>query len=113
MSVPHVSPGQVINLGDRIDGIETQNSRALVKTNDFEAILMQLSAGKTLPEHAVTGPLMLQCLRGEVRFNINGEARDLSPGDWVFLEAGTSHAVEAKTDCSLLLTIVFSEGTHA
>lgn len=113
MSVPHVSSGEVINLGQRIDNTETQNSRALVRTNDFEAILMQLSEGKSLPEHAVSGPFTVQCVRGEARFYVRGEPRDLAPGDWLFLDTGVPHAVEAKSDCSLLLTIVFSEGTHA
>lgn len=113
MSVPHVTSGEAINLAERIDDIETQNSRALVKTEDFEAILMQVSGGKSLPEHAVTGPLTLQCLRGKARFFVNGTPRELSPGDWLFLEAGVPHSVEAMSDCTLLLTIIFSEGTHA
>lgn len=113
MAVPHVSPGEVINLSERIDGIETQHSRALVKTDDFEAILLQLSEGNSVPEHAVTGPILVQCLRGEARFDVGNAPRDLAPGDWMFLEKGSPYAVEAKSDCSLLLTVIFAEGTHA
>lgn len=113
MSVPHVTSGEVINLAERIDDIETQNSRALVKTDNFEAILLQVSKGNSVPEHAVTGPITVQCLRGEARFNVNGNARKLSPGSWLFIEPGVSYSVDADTDCSLLMTVVFAEGTHA
>ena len=113
MSIPHVKSGQVINLEDRVETIETGHSRALVKTDDFEAMLMLLSNGQALPEHAVTGPFTVQCLRGEARFSINDQPRQLTPGDWLFVDTGLPYAVEAKSDCSLLITVVFAEGTHA
>lgn len=108
MSVPHVSPGEAINLLDRIDAIETRHSRALVKSDRFTAMLLLVPAGNRAPEHSVPGPITVQCLTGRARFTAGSASRDLAAGDWLFLEGGAAHSVEALSDCALLVTIVFA-----
>lgn len=107
MAVPHVSPGESINLLERIDAIETGNSRALVKSDRFTAMVLQLPAGNLAPEHSVPGPVTVHCLKGRAKFKMIGAERDLAPGDWLFLEGGAAHSIEAVSDCALLVTIVF------
>ncbi|MEX2015279.1 MAG: cupin domain-containing protein, partial [Candidatus Hydrogenedentales bacterium] len=82
-------------------------SNALVKTDAFEAILMHLPAGKTVPPHAVEGPIIVHCLEGSVNFPVDGQPRPMRAGDWMHLAAGQSHAVEALEESRLLVTILF------
>lgn len=103
MALQHASSGQPVSLSTVGEGA---GRVALVKAKEFEAILLKLATGETLPTHRVDGSITLQCLSGTAELKLDGYAKRLQERSWVFLEGGASHAVEAITDCELLLTII-------
>lgn len=107
MAIQHARPGEVIDLSTFGPESTDMHTAALVKTNTFEAIRLFAKAGSTVPPHKVDGPVTVQCLRGEAVFFVGTEPRALNPGAWLHIEGGKAHSIEAKTDCVLLVTIVF------
>jgi quercetin dioxygenase-like cupin family protein len=105
MAETHLASGQVVSvapLGDRLAGSRTT---ALLKATQLEVVRVVLPAGKAMREHAVAGEITLQCLEGQVEFSTPGAVQRLSAGDFLHLAGGVPHALQARTDASLLLTI--------
>lgn len=107
MALHHCQSGEVAHLG-MIDDPATATA-ALARTAAFEAIHLVVRAGQSIAPHRVAGSMTLYCIAGHVRLD-SGVPVDLRAGDWLFLEPGTPHAVEAIADAALLLTILFDEG---
>ena len=106
MALHHVRSGEVARLG-ALDDPATATA-ALARTPSFETIHLVVRAGASIAPHRVAGSLTLYCIAGHAR--LGGDAlAELRAGDWLFLEPGTPHAVEAIADTSLLLTILFDE----
>lgn len=103
MALKHAEPGQPVNLSTAGEGA---HRAALVKSDEFEAIVLRLAAGETLPSHQVSGSLTLQCLAGSADLEVGGVNHRLEERSWVFLEGGAQHGLRAVEDCELLLTIV-------
>lgn len=112
MAIEHAIPGEVIEL--ETFGPENRDTHtvALVKTKHFEVVRLFTPAGRTVPPHKVDGPITVQCLRGHAIFFVGSEPREMHAGNWLHIEGGKVHSIEAKTDCVLLVTIIFvgSEG---
>ncbi|SCW66345.1 hypothetical protein SAMN02927924_01932 [Sphingobium faniae] len=106
MAIPHCRSGDISRLGS-IDDAMTRTV-ALARTASFEAIHLVVRAGEAIPPHRVAGSLTLYCIAGHVRFE-GGSSPELRAGEWLFLDPGTPHAVEAVADSSLLLTILFDK----
>ncbi len=106
MAIEHAEHGQVIDLNT----FQTEKSAALVKTDQFEVIRVVVDVEKPLPPHKVEGPITVQCLSGQCTFFVDKEPRKLGPGAWLFLNGGSTHAVEASESTSLLVTILFGNG---
>lgn len=107
MALEHVAPCEVANLMTFGTQEREGAMNALVKTGDFEAIVMHLSPSQTIPSHSVDGPLTVQCLNGAVDFSVEGDSRIMRAGDWMFLPGGTAHAVAALEESRVLVTILF------
>ena len=107
MAVPHATTGDVINLCELLDEVETHHSRALVKTDTFEAMLVQVAKGATMDTDTAPAPLIAQGISGKVRFAVNGAERDLGPNDWMYLERDAPETITALEDSTFLLTVLF------
>ena len=70
---------------------------------------MIVEAGKSIPPHKTNGPITVQCLRGNRKFFVGEEPRELVPGSWLCMAGGTMHAVEAEETTILLVTILFEK----
>lgn len=107
MAIEHAAFGEVIDL--KTYGPENTDTHtvAIVKTDKFETMRVFASAGSTMPPHKVNGPITVQCLRGDAIFFVDTEPHEMSEGSWLHLEGGKLHSIEAKTDCVLLVTILF------
>lgn len=106
MAMHHCRPGEVAHLGPISDtSIQTA---ALARTEAFEAIHMIVRAGQSIAPHHVAGSITVYCIHGHVRFE-GGAPPELRTGDWLFLDPGAPHAVQAVEDSALLLTILFNE----
>lgn len=104
MALHHLEPGETTRIAAIDD--PTVKTIALAKTPAFEAIHLVVRAGTALPRHQVAGSMTLHCIEGHIRF-AGGTPPELRGGDWVYLDPGTPHEVQAVTDSSLLLTILF------
>lgn len=104
MATQHAVPAQVISLNSWGD----DRTRALVKTKEFEAMVVRLVSGKVLPPHKANGPITVQCLSGNVTFSANGSDHPMAAGDWLYLEGNTEHSVTAHEDSALLVTVVLA-----
>lgn len=109
MSLEHAVSGEVVNLSSVIEQAEPHHSRALVKSGRFETMIVQLAKGNKMDEHLLKGPLTVLGLQGTVNFQMNNGSTAITPNDWMFLDAGVLHSVEAPEDCAFLLTIIFPE----
>ncbi|GMV94881.1 MAG: cupin [Candidatus Hydrogenedentes bacterium] len=116
MAIKHAEPGEVIDLktygGEKTD----THTIALMKAKHFETVRLFIRAGSTVPPHKVNGPIAVHCLRGDAVFFVKSEPRALRAGNWLHIEGGKVHTIEARTDCVLLVTIIFvaaNEDLHA
>ena len=106
MALHHAASGEVVDLVPLGAGTREAHTRALVKTDDFEAIRLVLGAGEELPPHQVSGRFTLHCLEGRVGLATSTESLELSANQWIYFDGGITHAVQAIEDSSLLLTIL-------
>ncbi len=83
-----------------------RTARTLVKDDALRVTLIILAPGGELREHAAIGPITVQPLTGWIRFSVSGADHDLSPGDFLALEAKQSHAVTSEEGGTFLLTVV-------
>ncbi len=107
MALHHASSGEAINLRPLGSDLQSAPTKALVKTDSFEAIRLVLKAGEVLPAHKVSGRFTLQCIEGRVRIDLANKSVELSSHQWIYFDIGAEHGLRALEDSSLLLTIPF------
>ncbi|RZT97752.1 cupin domain-containing protein [Rivibacter subsaxonicus] len=107
MALPHAQPLDIIDvrpLGAALRGTVTSS---LLKTPALQLMRVVLPAGSALPEHSVAGAVTVQCLEGEAVVTTPSRSCRLGAGQLVMLAGGEPHAVNAVTDASLLVTVLF------
>lgn len=109
MAIAHLLSGQVARLLPLGDKLPQTPTTALFKDERLEVIHIVMAAGKRMPDHAVDGPLTLQCIEGEIDFGVGAGHTILRTGDLVYLAGGLVHGFTAVKNSSLLLTIVLLE----
>lgn len=116
MAIPHVEPGEVVNVAPLGPELHDERSHTLIKNDQFEMIRLVLSTGKVLAEHRAPGALIVQCIEGRIQFSAHGKTHTLHAGQLLHLAAKEPHTVTCLQDGSLLLTILFDRDaaeTHA
>jgi quercetin dioxygenase-like cupin family protein len=108
MALAHAAPGERIHLPSIASMPPETKTSALVKTEKFEAVHLLLRSGSRIQPHAVEGYITLHCLEGTIILEARNDI-ELRSGDWVYLDRGERHALHAKEDSSLLLTILFEQ----
>ncbi len=108
MNQGHIESGEVVNLETLKGDMDVDSSYAIIKTQYMEVIRMALPSGKEIQEHHVEGELSVQCLKGNIIFNVNGEPCELKEDDWLFLEKKQTFSYSVKESTILLLTILFT-----
>ena len=106
MALKHACHDEVI---DPYAGIDEQGigvSASLLRTPHLQLMRLVLKAGATLREHRVRGEITVQCLRGEVDVSTPERECSLEAGQLVVVPGGEPHAVTARSDCLLLLTVL-------
>lgn len=106
MAIPHAQPASPIDIRPLGEGLKTQSTTTLVKTDTLEVIRMVLPAGKVIPRHDVTGEITLQCMEGLVHVTAGDRQCELAAGQMLFLRGGEPHALHAIHDTSMLLTLL-------
>lgn len=90
-----------------------RNGMTLAKTSDLRVLLEVLSEGAALAEHTAPGPITLQVLEGELRFQAGEEVIYVRAGELISLPIRERHSVEALRESAFLLTIAPEEGRKA
>ncbi len=107
---PPAKPGEVVGVRPLGTAVGSAKTKTLARGEGLQVIRRIIPAGKEVPEHKANGPLVVQCLEGQVVFTACGKAQNLRAGDLLCLNAGEHHSIKGVQDASLLLTI-FSPGT--
>ncbi len=109
MNKGHIKFGEAVNLDNLRNDLDPGATHALVRSEEMEVIRMVLPKGKQIAEHKVRGELTIQCMKGEVEFEVGGATQILKEKDWLALEKEVMHALRVKQDAVLLLTILFTD----
>lgn len=109
MNKGHINFGKTVNLEKLTPNLDPEATHALIRSEDMEVIRMVLPKGKEIAKHKVKGELTIQCLKGEVTFEVGGETQILKEKDWLALNKGVEHALRVNQDAVLLLTILFND----
>lgn len=98
---------QKYNLNNLIDFDEKRfNPKVVISESGHRVMLISMSAGHLIPEHAAPGQVTIHALQGHVTFFENDTPCDLFPGEMVSLETGSKHRVHAHEDSVLLVTLI-------
>lgn len=81
-------------------------SRTLLRTANSRTVLFGFAEGQELTEHTSTQHAMVQILTGECEFLLDGKVHELKAGNVVYMPPKLPHAVRAKTQFSMLLTLI-------
>ncbi len=106
MSIPHASPGEVVDVRPLGAALATTATRTLVKAEGVTVVRMVVPAGKEIPTHTAKGELVVQCLEGKIAFTACGKTHDLEAGHLLYLPTGEPHSLRGIEDGSLLLTVL-------
>lgn len=105
MALPHIAPGQVLDLLPLGAGLHEAQTVALFKSKHLELIRLVLRAGKSLPPHKVAGDITIQCIEGAITVSLEAEECLLRAGQMVYLAGNALHGVHALEDSYALVTI--------
>lgn len=87
------------------DFADLPRTTQLVREGDLRSFLLHLRAGEAMPEHAVKGPITVQCLQGNVLFTTPEESTELITGSLISLPTGVPHSLVARTGSLMLVTV--------
>ena len=81
-------------------------SRTIHQDHQIKVVLFGFAGGQELSQHTASVPVTVQIVQGEARFTVDGEEKELSAGSWIYMEANVPHAVYAKSDMVMVLTMI-------
>jgi len=82
----------------------------LVKDGPLRLTLLAVMEGVEIKEHKVAGTVSIQVVTGEVDITAGGQAKHLGEDEALLLGANVVHAVQARSDAVILLTIAMAQG---
>jgi|SRR5215831_8638866 len=81
-------------------------SRTVLRTDNSRTVLFGFAEGQELSEHTSTQHALIQVLSGECEFSLAGKPHQMQCGDLLYMPPGLPHAVKAKQQFSMLLTLI-------
>lgn len=109
MAIEHAQPGEVISLRPYEEKLAAARTTTLAKTDRFELLRLVVHKGREIATHQAPGDLIVQCLEGEVTIAALGKTTRLGAGELLYLPDRVPHALTARYDSSLLVTILFEK----
>lgn len=110
MALPHAGPLDVIRVRPLGDALRGTPSTSLVKTARMQLLHLVLRARQDVPLHHVDDECTLHCLEGSVEVEMPGGTRRLEAGELMLLPARAPHALRARSDAALLVTLLLRDG---
>jgi quercetin dioxygenase-like cupin family protein len=83
-------------------------SKVVHRGDGMNVTVFGFDVGEELTEHQAARTAVVQVLSGRLRFTVDGEEVELSPGSWLHMTPGTPHSLVAKERTVMLLTLVGS-----
>ncbi len=81
-------------------------SRTIHRDDYVKIVLFGFAGGQELSQHTAAVPAVIEILQGDARVTLDGEEKELSAGSWVYMEAKLPHAIYARTEVIMLLTML-------
>ncbi len=81
-------------------------SRTIYRDDDVKIVVLGFAGGQELSQHTASVPAVIEILQGDARVTLDAEEKELSTGSWVYMEAKLPHAIYARTDVVMLLTML-------
>lgn len=106
MATLHLSSGEAVNIRPLGAELDETSTNAFFKDPHLEVMRIFLPAGKRMGNHAVDGPITVQCIEGEVDVITGDTHKVIRSDDILYLAAGVEHELLAIKNTSVLLTIV-------
>jgi quercetin dioxygenase-like cupin family protein len=110
MALPHAQLLDVIGVRPLGDALIDAFSTSLIKTERLQLLHLVLPARQDQPEHHVDDECCIHCLEGHVDVVMPGGTRSLSAGDLIVLPARQRHALSARIDSAVLMTLMLRNG---
>ncbi|HEY5702729.1 MAG TPA: cupin domain-containing protein [Gammaproteobacteria bacterium] len=107
MATHHASPAEIVDLDTWANDIPNEQTKAIVKTEEMELARLVIPAGKEIPTHKVSGPIVVHCINGKIEFTAMGTTQMLISGQLLHLLPDEPHSLKAVEDSVVLLTIIF------
>lgn len=107
MATHHASPAEIVDLDTWANDIPNEQTKAIVKTEEMELARLVIPAGKEIPTHKVSGPIVVHCIDGKLEFTAMGTTQVLISGQLLHLLPDEPHSLKAVEDSVVLLTIIF------
>ena len=110
MALPHAQHLDVINVAPLGENLPGQVSTSLIKTDRIQLLHLVLAPHQDQPQHHVDDECTIQCLEGEVELVMGSGVRKLRPGNVVVLPARQQHALRARRESAVLVTLLLHGG---
>jgi quercetin dioxygenase-like cupin family protein len=107
MATHHASPGEIVDFASWAHDLPEDKTKTIVKTEVMELARFVIPAGKEIPNHKVTGPIMVQCIQGKIEFSAMGTTQELQGGQMLYLMPEEHYSFKGLEDAVVLLTILF------
>lgn len=87
-----------------------RSSETLAKSSGFSVVLVLMKAGTQMSTHHADGTTSLYVVQGRIRIHLpEDQLADLGVGEFLVLEPGLEHSVQAGEESAFLLTVA---GVH-
>ena len=110
MALPHAQHLDIINVAPLGDQLKGAVSTSLIKTDRIQLQHLVLAPHQDQPQHHVGNESTIHCLEGEVEVVTGSGVRKLRPGNVIVLPAGQQHALRARTNAAVLVTLLLNRG---
>jgi len=81
-------------------------SKVVFRSDNLDVTVFGFDTSEGLTEHQASRAAVVQILSGRLRFTVDGEDLDLTPGSWLQMAPGTPHALVATEPTVMLLTLL-------
>lgn len=106
----NISQGQVLKLADEVTAAPGQVVSKTLAQNDAVSItLFAFAKGEEIGTHSSEGDAMVLVLDGCGELTVGGVKHVCRAGESIVMPANVPHAVYAKEDFKMLLTVVFPQ----
>jgi quercetin dioxygenase-like cupin family protein len=110
MALPHAKHLDVINVTPLGDQLQDTVSTSLIKTDRIQLLHMVLAPHQEQPMHHVDDECTIHCLEGAVDVVMGGGVRQLRPGSVIVLPPKEQHALKARAESAVLVTLLLHGG---